>query len=88
MIAWGIIPISTMRFDTKYFLFDSWNLFVAVCAIPSFLLAMWLFAFPESPKFMMECGDYDDALQVLKDIYQQNTGDSPDNYAVNIVHLQ
>lgn len=84
MIAWGIIPIETIRVETAHFIFDSWNLFVAVCAIPSLLIALWLFSFPESPKFMMECGDYDDALDVLKNIYHQNTGDAPDNYAVSI----
>lgn len=82
MIAWGIIPISNIRFESDVFIFDSWNLFVALCAVPSLLLSIWLFAFPESPKFMMECGDYDDALNVLKLIYEQNTGDSADNYPV------
>ncbi|XP_077297018.1 synaptic vesicle glycoprotein 2B-like [Arctopsyche grandis] len=82
LIAWGIIPIETIRVETAHFIFDSWNLFVAVCAIPSLLIALWLFSFPESPKFMMECGDYDDALDVLKNIYHQNTGDAPDNYAI------
>lgn len=82
VIAWGIIPISGIRIESGSFSYDSWNWFVAACGVPSLLLGFWLFYFPESPKFMMECGDYDDALKCLKGIYRQNTGDDPDNYPV------
>lgn len=82
LIAWGIIPIQGIRMESGSFSYDSWNWFVAACGIPSLMLGFWLFAFPESPKFMMECGDYDDALKALKSIYRQNTGDDPDNYPI------
>ncbi|KAH9629396.1 hypothetical protein HF086_017128 [Spodoptera exigua] len=82
LIAWGIIPISGIRIESGAFSYDSWNWFVAACGVPSLLLGFWLFYFPESPKFMMECGDYDDALKVLKGIYKQNTGDDPENYPI------
>lgn len=84
VIAWGIIPIQGIRIESGSFSYDSWNWFVAACGIPSLLLGFWLFTFPESPKFMMECGDYDDALACLKKIYKQNTGDDPDNYPVSV----
>lgn len=83
VIAWGIIPITGIRMESGEFSYDSWNWFVAACGVPSLMLGFWLFSFPESPKFMMECGDYDDALNVLKSIYKQNTGDDPDNYPVS-----
>lgn len=67
--------------DTFYF--KSWNLFVALCALPSIMLGLWLFAFPESPKFLLECGETEAALEVFKWIYAQNTGQDPDTYPVN-----
>ena len=67
--------------DTFYF--KSWNLFVALCALPSIMLGLWLFAFPESPKFLLECGETEAALEVFKWIYAQNTGQDPDSYPVN-----
>ncbi|XP_059056738.1 synaptic vesicle glycoprotein 2C-like isoform X2 [Achroia grisella] len=82
LIAWGIIPITGIRIESGGFSYDSWNWFVAACGLPSILLGVWLFAFPESPKFMMEVGDYDDALNCLKSIYKQNTGDDADNYPI------
>lgn len=82
VITWGIILIQGIRVESGAFSYDSWNWFVAACGVPSLLLGFWLFSFPESPKFMMECGDYDDALKCLKSVYRQNTGDDPDNYPV------
>lgn len=83
MIAWAIIPITGIRIESGWFSYDSWNWFVAACGIPSLMLGFWLFTFPESPKFMMEVGDYDDALKALQIVYHQNTGDDPENYPVS-----
>lgn len=46
------------------------------------MLGFWLFFFPESPKFLIECGETDEALEVLKDIFQQNTGRDRSEYPV------
>ncbi|KAF5300444.1 hypothetical protein FQA39_LY02243 [Lamprigera yunnana] len=80
-IAWIVIPME-FEFITLYFKFASWNLFVAVCAMPSLLIGIWLFFFPESPKFLLECGEADEALDVLRDMYASNTGDSADNFPI------
>ena len=78
-----IIPLNLEGFVSKQY-FNSWTLFVAICALPSLLLGLWLFAFPESPKFLLECGETEKALEVFKWIYAQNTGCDPDSYPVNI----
>lgn len=74
-----------MDFEIKAdgFKFASWNLFVAACAIPSVLIGLWLFFFPESPKFLLECGEPDEALEVLKNMYASNTGESAAAFPVN-----
>jgi MFS transporter, VNT family, synaptic vesicle glycoprotein 2 len=81
LIAWVIIPLK-MPFDDSKFLFHSWNLFVAICALPSLFLGLWLFTFPESPKFLIEVGDADDALDVLKTMYHYNTGNPREDYPI------
>lgn len=77
-----------MDFEIKAegFKFASWNLFVAACAVPSVLIGLWLFFFPESPKFLLECGEPDEALEVLKNMYASNTGDSAAAFPV-IIYL-
>lgn len=47
------------------------------------MLGFWLFFFPESPKFLIECGETDEALEVLKDIFQVNTGNDRSLYPVS-----
>lgn len=72
-------------YKSETFYFKSWNLFVALCALPSLMLGLWLFAFPESPKFLLECGETDAALEVFKWIYSRNTGANPDTYPVTVL---
>lgn len=109
-IAWLIIPLE-VEIRHGWFLFHSWNLFVAICAIPRFssifiylfilivttllthfllifdslLLGCWLFFFPESPKFLIELGETEEALEVLRYMYQENTGNGQSNYPVKII---
>lgn len=51
-------------------------------SISSLLLGFWLFFFPESPKFLIECGETVEALEVLKDIFQVNSGNDRSLYPV------
>ncbi|XP_012284239.1 synaptic vesicle glycoprotein 2C isoform X2 [Orussus abietinus] len=81
LIAWVIVPLDLL-YESDTFRFKSWNLFVALCALPSLTLGLWLFGFPESPKFLLECGDTEAALEVFKWIYSQNTGNDPETYPV------
>lgn len=80
-IAWIIIPME-FEYITPSFKFASWNLFVATCAVPSIFIGMWLFFFPESPKFLLECGEPDAALEVLRDMYSSNYSDDGANFPV------
>lgn len=83
LIAWLIIPLNIdFRIQSIGFTFHSWNLFVAICAVPSILIAIWLFFFPESPKFLIESGETDEALEVLKEIFHINTGRPHDEYPI------
>lgn len=80
-VAWLLIPLQ-IRIETDYFLYTSWNLFVTLVSVPSILLALWLTRFPESPKFLFECGEYDQALDVLRTMFSSNTGKEVEHYPV------
>ncbi|XP_050542198.1 synaptic vesicle glycoprotein 2C-like [Daktulosphaira vitifoliae] len=81
LIAWGIIPL-TIEYRYDIFKYSSWNVFLTLCSLPSIFLALWLTQFPESPKFLLECGEYEEALKCLKQIYMENTGEPGDSYPV------
>lgn len=120
-IAWLIIPMD-VNIERGWFIFHSWNLFVAICAIPrcflhalsiitvlrlffhsffslikschcsfeifsSLMLACWLFFFPESPKFLIECGETVEALEILRQMYHENTGNKKSDYPVGICYI-
>lgn len=82
MIAWLIIPLQFRYELSSNYYFTNWQLFVAVSAIPSVILGLLLTYFPESPKFLLEVGEPDAALDILKKIFVKNTGKDVSEYPV------
>lgn len=80
-LAWIVIP-SGIGYDTPAFQYNSWRIFLLICAIPSFIVAALLLLLPESPKFLLSRGRHDEALAVFKGIYLTNTGRNPEDYPV------
>lgn len=80
-LAWLIIP-SSIGVTSPAFTYNSWRIFLMVCALPSFLVAGLLFYLPESPKFLLTQGRYEEALAIFRGIYVTNTGKSKDLYPV------
>jgi MFS transporter, VNT family, synaptic vesicle glycoprotein 2 len=80
-MAWFIIP-SRIGFYSPEFVYNSWRIFLIVCALPSFLVAVLLLYLPESPKFLLSCGRFEEALAILRGIYVTNTGKDPSTYPV------
>lgn len=80
-LAWLIIP-TNIGFTTPAFTFNSWRIFLMVCSIPSFVVAGLLLYLPESPKFLLSQGKFEEALAIFRGIYVTNTGKSADMYPV------
>nr|CAD7266492.1 unnamed protein product [Timema shepardi] len=79
-VAWLVIPL-TWNFALLGITFNSWRLFVVLCALPSLLTCLLLHRLlPESPKFLMNQGKVDEALRVLRAMYVSNTGNSASKY--------
>ncbi|XP_015590034.1 synaptic vesicle glycoprotein 2A isoform X2 [Cephus cinctus] len=81
-LAWILIPLP-FRFEGYGILFNSWRLFLAVIAIPTFVVALIGMRYPESPEFLLSRGKPEEALKVLREIYAINTGHSQHDYPVN-----
>lgn len=82
-MAWLIIPHkwSIILFNGN-FVYNSWRLYMSFCGLPIIIGAACFLFFPESPKFLMSQGRNDEALQVFRNIYAVNSGQSPDSYPV------
>lgn len=61
----------------------TWQIFLAVTAVPSLLSGFLYIFLPESPKFLMSQGNYSEALSALQRIYAMNKRKSRDSYPVS-----
>jgi VNT family MFS transporter (synaptic vesicle glycoprotein 2) len=50
----------------------SWRIFTGLCGVPALLAGIFLFFFPESPKFLLAKNQERKALQILKNVYNMN----------------
>lgn len=83
ILAWLIIPQpwSLVLFDGA-FVYNSWRIYLTVCALPTLIGVVFLFFFPESPKFLMSQGRNEEALNVFRKMYTMNTGHPPESYPI------
>ncbi|GLH07198.1 Organic cation transporter protein [Gryllus bimaculatus] len=86
-IAWLIIP-QTWVWHLPWCLYKSWRVFIVICALPTLLAAIvTAFCLPETPKFLMAVGKKDEALNILRNMYVKNSGNSVVKYPVNSIIL-
>ncbi|XP_044257208.1 synaptic vesicle glycoprotein 2B-like [Tribolium madens] len=80
-LAWLVIPTG-IGFYYESFTYNSWRIFLLICAIPSLIVAILLFFLPESPKFLLSRGRCEEAIVIFKHIYSTNTGREKEDYPV------
>ncbi|XP_012270503.1 synaptic vesicle glycoprotein 2B isoform X2 [Orussus abietinus] len=83
-LAWLVIPLP-FSVEFNGILYNSWRLFLAILALPTFLVALIAMTYPESPKFLVSQGRTKEALHVLKDMYARNTGRNRHEYPVKVL---
>ncbi|XP_066993183.1 synaptic vesicle glycoprotein 2B isoform X2 [Anabrus simplex] len=80
-LAWLVIPTGIGYFSPN-FTYNSWRIFLLICAIPSLAVAVLLIFLPESPKFLLSRGKHEEALNIFRQIYHSNTGKPIETYEV------
>lgn len=86
-LAWLIIP-TEIGITTQFFVYNSWRIFLLICAFPSFLVGVLLFFLPESPKFLLSCGRTEEAIEIFRNIYKLNTGKEKNSYPIKQLILE
>ncbi|XP_017067450.1 synaptic vesicle glycoprotein 2C [Drosophila eugracilis] len=63
----------------------SWQVFVAITALPSLLSFLLFFFFPESPKFLMSKGRNEEAMKAFQFIYHLNSRKPKDSFPIKLL---
>uniref|UniRef100_T1I3U0 MFS domain-containing protein n=1 Tax=Rhodnius prolixus TaxID=13249 RepID=T1I3U0_RHOPR len=84
--AWLLIPphISWTLWDG--YDYSTWRLFLFISSVPSLICGIAAAFFVESPKFLLEKGRKEEALDAFKTIYTINTGKPNSTYPVQKLH--
>nr|CAD7456657.1 unnamed protein product [Timema tahoe] len=81
-LAWLIIP-QTWAWELPWITYRSWRLFVIVTALPGLITVLYMArVLPESPKYLLVTGRSQEALEILRRIYADNSGEPPESYPV------
>ncbi|XP_063991558.1 synaptic vesicle glycoprotein 2A-like isoform X2 [Diachasmimorpha longicaudata] len=80
-LAWIVIPL---KINLQFYglTYNSWQLFLALMALPTLMMGLILIGYPESPKFLLARGQNREALEIVKNIYAINTGKNKSDYPV------
>uniref|UniRef100_A0A1B6BZJ7 Major facilitator superfamily (MFS) profile domain-containing protein n=2 Tax=Clastoptera arizonana TaxID=38151 RepID=A0A1B6BZJ7_9HEMI len=81
VIAWITLPYE-LSLDLGFMVFHSWRLFLLLSSVPLVIGAVLMSFLPESPKFVLACGDKDRSLNILQSVYRWNSGKHKDEYPV------
>ncbi|XP_017845974.1 synaptic vesicle glycoprotein 2A-like isoform X3 [Drosophila busckii] len=71
IMAIFFLPLS-IDFHIGSLSFKTWNVFLAISAVPSLIYGLMLIFLPETPKFLMSQGNYSAALKSLQFAYALN----------------
>lgn len=65
-----VVPILNINYTP-------WRCYMLLCSIPSLICGMIFLRLPESPKFLLSIGKKEEAIRVLKSIYDGEVEESP-----------
>ncbi|XP_017856940.1 PREDICTED: synaptic vesicle glycoprotein 2B [Drosophila arizonae] len=84
LLAYLILP-RHISFKLGAMKFHTWQVFLAILALPTFLSGLLHIFLPESPKFLMAHGYYSKALECFQRIYAMNKRTSRKAYPIKSV---
>ncbi|KAJ8977736.1 hypothetical protein NQ317_019411 [Molorchus minor] len=73
-VAWAFLNSAMLSLLSGNGQFASWRIFVLVCSLPSLISVVMLCFMPETPKFLISKGRYDEAKNVFRRMFASNTG--------------
>ncbi|XP_072881066.1 synaptic vesicle glycoprotein 2C isoform X3 [Hemitrygon akajei] len=83
-LAWLVIPRTSLSFQLGSLHIQSWRIFVMLCSLPSLTSALlYALGMPESPKYLMETGQEEEALRVFRWMFRWNHREPAHSFSVH-----
>lgn len=67
--------------------YNSWRIYLLICAIPSLIGLITSIILPNSPKYLIETGKSEAAWKLLRRMYSMNTKQPPETFPVSQIIL-
>lgn len=74
LLGWLFTPMEWRYQFGESFIFGPWRLFGLILSLVGFVALILMHFAPESPKFLLSAGRYEEAIKVLETLYHYNTG--------------
>ncbi|CAH1398436.1 unnamed protein product [Nezara viridula] len=81
-LAWLVLPLDIKFSIFGIITFTSWRLYLIIISIPMFISVVCFWKIPETPKFLLNQGDAEKTLEILKMIYAVNNKKKKEDYPV------
>ncbi|CAH2054226.1 unnamed protein product, partial [Iphiclides podalirius] len=83
VMSWAVLPQPWhIVLIPAYFELRVWNFYLYICSVWSLVAAILYYTIPESPKYLLSHGQEREALEVLKNVYAENTGNPKESFPV------
>ncbi|XP_045534652.1 synaptic vesicle glycoprotein 2C-like [Papilio machaon] len=86
LFAWAVLPLD-FRVDFGAYDFRPWRLLTIMYGLLFIIAALLLLRGPESPKYLLSQGRYEETLDLLKMIYSKNRKKSPDEFSIKSLKI-
>ncbi|CAH0554072.1 unnamed protein product [Brassicogethes aeneus] len=80
-LAWLLLSID-INIDMGFVNFTSWRVFILINSAPAALGSLCIYFLPESPQYLYSQGKVDEALEVMKTMYVNNTNNSVNDFPI------
>ncbi|XP_013136916.1 PREDICTED: synaptic vesicle glycoprotein 2A-like [Papilio polytes] len=87
LFAWAVLPLE-FRVDFGAYEFRPWRVLTMMYGSLFIIAAVLLLCGPESPKYLISQGRYDETLDLLKMIYSKNKRKSPDEFPIKTLKIE
>ncbi|XP_043274483.1 synaptic vesicle glycoprotein 2C-like isoform X2 [Venturia canescens] len=80
-----VLPMASLSFTVFDHSFNVWRIYILICTTPAILGLVTMSFLPESPKQLMNNGQTEEALELMRKMYAMNTGNPRETFPIKSI---